>query len=95
VGGIVEQRDLQRARADELRERLVRGGDLRCRFVFGLVTADLRFSPQVVGHRRDRPVAQQRRACVVQVVPVGASGSNRAHRFDVNAGHEPDITVRG
>jgi hypothetical protein len=95
MGGVVEQRDLRREHTDELGERLVGGADLIGCLRLGLVATDQRFAPQVVGHRGDRHSAQQCRACVVQMVAVRASGRHRAHAFDVEVGHGPDITVRG
>ncbi|MGH9072896.1 MAG: hypothetical protein ACRDZQ_02065 [Acidimicrobiales bacterium] len=71
--GVVEQRHLLASAAEQLRDpgigrvyRLLRRGG-------GLVPADLGLQRQMVGHRVQRRLRQQRRSGVVQVHPKGAS----------------------
>jgi hypothetical protein len=59
VGGIVEQRDLLGASADQSRQRLVGRIDRRLSAGGGFVAADLGLKAQVVGDGRQRRLGEQ------------------------------------
>jgi hypothetical protein len=59
--------------ADQLGDRVIGGGDGILSLGGGLVSADLRLSPQVRGHGVQRRLRQQRRAGVVEVNAPGAA----------------------
>jgi hypothetical protein len=69
--GVLDDRDLVAARADQPRDRVVAVLDALLPLGRGLVAADFRLAPQVLDHRVEHARRRERGAGVVEVRHVG------------------------